>query len=131
MGEAAKYESEGESIALDETLWPKARDEQEKRRATHPWEDILADIPDRVVLELDTTVQIIHRVDGQERVASSDLLTHVLRIPLGQQRRDQSMQLATIMKLAGWERGSGNNKVTIRGKQVRGYFRWVDGGLPL
>ncbi|MBR1156079.1 VapE domain-containing protein [Bradyrhizobium sp. JYMT SZCCT0428] len=126
-GEAAKYESEGESIALDEALWPKARDEQEKRRATHPWEDVLAEIPDRVVLELDTTVQIIYCADGQERVASSDLLTHVLGIPLGQQLKKHSMELATIMKLAGWERGPGNNKVTIRGKQVRGYFRWVDG----
>ena len=130
-GEAAKYESEGESITLDETLWPKARDEQEKRRTRHPWEDVLADIPDRVALNFDTMVQIIHRVDGQERVASSDLLTHVLRVPIAQQRKEHSMQLSTIMKLAGWERSPNGNKMTIRGKQVRGYFRSVDGRLPL
>ena len=128
-GEAAKCESEGESITLDETLWPKARDEQEKRRTRHPWEDVLADIPDRVALNSETTVQIIHRVEGQERVKSSDLLTHVLHIPVGQQRKEHTMQLSTIMKLAGWERNS--NKVSVGGKQVRGYFRWIDGRLPL
>jgi hypothetical protein len=74
-------------------------------------------------------VQIIHRVEGQERVKSSDLLTHVLRIPVGHQRKEHTMQLSTIMKLAGWERSP--NKVTIGGKQVRGYVRWVDGRLPL
>ena len=65
-------------------------------------------------------MQIIHRVEGQERVKSSDLLTHVLRIPVWQQRKDHTMQLLTIMKLAGWERNP--NKVTVGGKQVRGYF---------
>ena len=129
-GEAAKYESEDESITLDETLWPKARDEQEKRRTRHPWEDVLNDIPKSVPFG-ETTVQIIYRVEDQERVKSSDLLTYVLRIPLGQQRKDHSMQLSTIMKLAGWERSQSGNKVTIRGKQVRGYFRSVDGRLPL
>ncbi|MBR1216198.1 VapE domain-containing protein [Bradyrhizobium sp. JYMT SZCCT0180] len=128
-GEAAKYESAGESITLDETLWPKARDEQEKRRTRHPWEDVLTDIPDRVVVDLDAAVQIIHRLEGQERVKSSDLLTYVLRVPVGQQRRDHSMTLATIMKLAGWERHPNSNKVTIGGKQVRGYFRTVDKAL--
>ena len=48
LGEAAKYKSAGESITLDEKLWPASRLEQEKRRTKDPWEDILADIPSHV-----------------------------------------------------------------------------------
>jgi hypothetical protein len=60
-------------------------------------------------------------VDDRELVASADLLTYVLRIPVAQQETRHVMRLSVVMKLAGWERGSG--KVTINGKQVRGYSR--------
>jgi predicted P-loop ATPase len=132
LGEAAHYEAAGESLVLDEKLWPKAKDEQESRRVHHPWEDILANIPDVVHSYLDFTTgqdktkQIVYRSsdDTREIVASADILTHVLRIPEGQQRRDHSMQLATVMKLLGWERPAGQ-KVTIEGNRVRGYHRWI------
>jgi predicted P-loop ATPase len=129
LGEAAKYESAGESITLDENLWPKAAAEQEKRRTKHPWESVVANLREWI----DTNergpdgkreqVQIIFREDNKELVASADLLTHVLRIPIGQQEARHSMMLAAIMKRAGWERTS--NKITIGGQQVRGYFRVV------
>ena len=45
LGEAAKYESAGESITLDEELWPASRVEQEKRRTKDPWEDIVPTFP--------------------------------------------------------------------------------------
>jgi predicted P-loop ATPase len=135
LGEAAQYESEGESLVLDESLWPDAKAEQEKRRVKHPWEDILANMPDDVKKDIDLpdTMTSRHRIihlgdDGLghmiERVTSADLLTYVLRIPVGQQRRDHSMQLATTMKLLGWER-SDSQRVTINGKQIRGYSRRV------
>ena len=62
-------------------------------------------------------------MDDQERVSSSDLLTYVLGIPIGQQKTADSMRLSTVMQRAGWERGE--NKINIYGKQVRGFFRWI------
>jgi predicted P-loop ATPase len=47
-GEAAHYQSAGESLTLDEKMWPDAGIEQEKRRVKHPWEDILAKMPEVV-----------------------------------------------------------------------------------
>jgi predicted P-loop ATPase len=140
LGEAAYYESTGETLVLDESLWLDAKAEQEKRRVKHPWEDILANMPDDVKRDIDlpdsmtSRYQIIHRSDDGlghmiEQVASADLLTYVLRIPVGQQRRDHSMQLATTMKLLGWDRPD-SQRVTIDGKQVRGYARRVDRRVP-
>lgn len=54
FGEAAHYESEGESLVLDEALWPDAKVEQEKRRVRHPWEDLLANIPERTERDFTT-----------------------------------------------------------------------------
>jgi predicted P-loop ATPase len=135
LGEAAHYESEGESIVLDESLWPDAKAEQEKRRVKHPWEDILAEMPSAVKTDIDlpdsmtSRCQIIHRSDDglgatREVVSSADLLTYVLRIPVGQQQTAHTMRLAAIMKLLGWARPD-SDKVTINGRQVRGYSRVV------
>jgi hypothetical protein len=43
--------------------------------------------------------------------------------PISKQVTALSMRLSTVMKRLGWERTT-NGKVTIQGKQVRGYFRW-------
>jgi len=118
LGEAAKYERDGESVTLDEALWPAAAEAQEERRAKDPWEDLIAAIGHKV---WGTT--IIHVVDNQERVATSDLMEHVLKIPEGQQNRSHAMRLADVMKKLGWRRDGGGNKITIGGKQVRGYFK--------
>jgi Virulence-associated protein E len=50
-GEAAHYQSAGESLVLDEALWPAAGVQQEARRVPDPWEDVLAEIPGEVKLE--------------------------------------------------------------------------------
>jgi predicted P-loop ATPase len=130
-GEAANYQSAGESLVLDEALWPAASVEQEARRVPDPWEDILAGIPREVEFEYfkdgykrEEVIKIIHFEDGQDRIASSDLLTYVLKIPVGQQLTAHTMKLATVMKHLGWERTSGG-KVTIQGSQTRGYFRQI------
>jgi predicted P-loop ATPase len=44
--EAAARESAGESIRLEESLWPVASEAQEARRATDPWEAILEPLLD-------------------------------------------------------------------------------------
>ena len=127
-GEAATYEAAGESITLDQRLWPAARDEQDKRRTKDPWEDLIADIPVEVPGGYyedgrpKPLVRIIHQEDGFEKVASADLLKYVLRIQPAQQETKHSMRLATVMRLAGWDRNDGN-KITVGGRQVRGYQR--------
>ena len=73
-----------------------------------------------------THVHQITRLSGdQERVASSDLLTYVLEVPIARQTTPHTMRLANVMKVLGWQRTS-NGKVTINGQQVRGYFRWIE-----
>ncbi|WP_404292880.1 VapE domain-containing protein [Microvirga sp. RSM25] len=131
-GEAAYWQSKGESLVLDEDLWTAAGEAQEERRVKDPWEDALANIPKvasvwNSELYQHENVQIIHVVGGQERVASEDLLAHVLKIPVGQQTRNDAMRLAEVMKTLNWERPPRNNKMAIPGKpkQVRGYFRRV------
>jgi predicted P-loop ATPase len=132
LGEAAHYENEGESLVLDEALWPSAKAEQENRRVKDPWEDILATIPVIVEKQVDRyeikTEKIIHNEDDAdgnplEKVSSAALLVYVLDIPKGQQRKDHSMRLAICMKRNGWERPANNAKISIGGEQVRGYFR--------
>lgn len=132
-GEAAKCEAAGESITLDEKMWPEAGVEQEKRRTVDPWEDILAVIPDHIFIgdppefgapDTRKPKQIIYVVDERQQVASADLLTHVLRIPVAQQETRHSMRLAVVMKRVGWERD--RKKITVGAKQVRGFFRPED-----
>ncbi len=129
-GEAAAYETAGESVVLDKSLWPDAGEVQEERRIKDPWEDILADIPSSLSIYdqsgRDTPITIVHRRGGIELVATASLLEHVLRIPRAQQDRAHTMRLAAVMKLLGWRRGERGNKLTVNGKQVRGYFRGED-----
>ncbi len=132
LGEAATYESRGESIFLEEELWGDAKIEQEKRRVKDPWEDVLASIP--TVIEGNAfdlsgrNRKIIHLVDRgnyiEEQVSSFDLLTYVLNIPPGIQDRRHSMKLATVMKTLGWDRPP-SQKITVDGQQVRGFIRRV------
>jgi predicted P-loop ATPase len=134
-GEAAHYQSQGESLVLDETLWAEAGAEQETRRITDPWEDVLRVIPESVtvVVRLATAgyqeykekdVRIIHRDDDakEDRVAASDLMEHVLKIPPASQRTEHSIRLSTVMRKLGWERHS-NGNLFVGGKRVKGYFR--------
>ena len=134
-GEAAHYQSKGESLTLDETMWPDAGVEQEKRRVKDPWENVLANMPEVVETKrwdagqnqyVGSTRRIVHFVGDQERVASSDLLTYRLGIQVAHQTTAHTMRLANVMKVLGWERPS--NKITINGHQVRGFFRWIKPG---
>jgi hypothetical protein len=57
----------------------------------------------------------------REVVATADVLTYVLRVPIDRQETRHSMRLATVMKQAGWIKP--DEKITINGKRVRGYWR--------
>jgi hypothetical protein len=123
---------------LDEALWAAAGDEQEKRRQPDPWEDVLQEIPEYAVQKYisdgkwsEREIPILHHeyVSREEAgfvqvasVASTDLLEHVLGVPVAQQVTSHSMRLANVMQRLGWQR-HGNGLVTINKKRVSGYFR--------
>jgi hypothetical protein len=67
-------------------------------------------------------IPLIHRDGDRDVIATKDVLEIVLGIPAGQQNNSHGMRLANAMKNAGWER-TASGRVTIGGKQVRGYFR--------
>jgi predicted P-loop ATPase len=127
LGEAARCEKTGESLLMDEGLWPAVGDAQEKRRTKDPWEDILENIPDTSDSHNSFGVQILHNGDGKERVKSSDLLTYVLHISPGNQVHYHTMRLSHVMKSLGWERNT-SHKVTIDGVAVNGWWRKVKTG---
>ncbi len=139
IGEAARYQSAGESLVLDEALWPAAGVEQEQRRVKDPWEDFLEHIPASVEITSykdgftrTSTFKILHREDQigvetkkpyvVELVASSDILKYVLEMPVAHQTTAASMRLATVMKQLGWHR-DGNGQVKVSGKWVKGFWR--------
>ena len=119
LGEAATYEAADKSIVLDKKLWDAAREAQEQRRVTDPWEDILED-------ELHPTFGPGHTIhksdDGFERVATAEVLRIILGIENAQQTSAHGQRLALVMKRIGWERPP-TGRVRIQGMPVRGYVR--------
>ncbi len=127
IGEAAHYEAQGESLVIDEALWPKAHAEQEKRRARDPWEDVLVNIPKFVIDDKGKQITIIHaRKDGREMIASADVLTYVLCVLPAQQTSAHGMRLSNSLKHLGWQRNEGG-RVHFGDQPVRGYWRFSDG----
>ena len=133
-GEAAHYQTQGESLVLDEALWGKAGEEQEARRVSDPWEDLLRDMPANAEYRYFKDgfwrvkeVRIIHDDGGQHRVAAADILEYILKIPAANVRPEHSMRLSNVMKKIGWDRAT-NGYVTIDGDRVKGYFRKVPEG---
>ncbi|WP_298106315.1 VapE domain-containing protein [Bradyrhizobium sp.] len=136
-GEAAHHESQGEELTLDPSLWDAAAIEQEARRVSDGWEDILDHLPSHAVedpqghvecfnlaegqTEQSEYIKIVHREDGYEKVSSAVLIRYVLGIRNDRIDRNVSMRLSTVMQRLGWERPP--NKITIAGAQVRGYQR--------
>jgi hypothetical protein len=123
----AKREADGESLVLDEKLWPAAAAEQEKRRIKDPWEEQLTDIPKNVDVyqhgsKVPDTIKVIHNVANKEFVSSADVLTYVLKVPIDRQDRHHSMRLADTMKRLGWER----ERASIDDSQRRGFARLVN-----
>jgi predicted P-loop ATPase len=128
-GEAAHYQSRGESLFLEEAMWTVAAVEQEARRIADPWEGKLTDMPASVDVSgfkdgfvRTETVRITHAVGGEIRVAAATILEHVLKIPPGNQRTEHTMRLSNVMRKLGWQRHN-NGQVTIGCDRPKGYFR--------
>lgn len=111
--EAAKAEATGESIALPERMWAKARVEQDKRLEHDPWDDIL-----------DAAKGEIHKAPDadEERIASCDLLLDYLKIPAERATKEAERKLAQCMRRLGWD---GPKKMRVGGKPQRGYHRFT------
>jgi predicted P-loop ATPase len=129
-GEAAHYQSQGESLVLDEKLWGEAAIEQEARRVTDPWEDILRNMPQLTTYSYwkdgsrhEGTRTIIYYDELEEKVIGSHVLEYVLGIQPGNQTTQHTMRLSTVMKKLGWERPkNGYVSVPSIGRQ-KGYSR--------
>ncbi len=133
-GEAAHYQSQGESLVLDPALWGEAGIAQEARRQADPWEDVLREMPKFAEVRefkdgssCEREVRIIYNDSeaGEERVAASDILQYLLKIPPGLQKTADAMRLGVVMRKLGWSRPD-NGNVTIDGKRVKGYFKRVE-----
>jgi predicted P-loop ATPase len=121
LGEAAFYESQGESLVLDQAFWGDAAVEQDKRRVRDAWEDTIAESE---MLLFHTVI-----VAGEERIATAHLMEDVLKIPAAQQNTSHTMRLANCMKHLGWKR-NGNGNITIGQRSMKGYWRPAQPGAP-
>jgi predicted P-loop ATPase len=102
--EASFREAAGESIRLDESLWPAAAAEQIERMVADPFDDILN--------------QALRHLEG--KISSLSVLT-ILNIPEGQRTPALDMRAANAMKRLGWMRP--NNAIWLDGKTRRAYLR--------
>lgn len=120
-GEAAHQEAQGVSIRLPKELWATAGEEQEKRRLSHPWEDILATVTG-------DKYPVPGRDDQHEqRILSGDVFGRYLRLEPSKQNGWTGKTVKQIMRRLGWEH---RHAVRIGGRVSAGYVRTAEGPLP-
>lgn len=107
--EAAYWEARGESIRLPRELYDEAAKEQEKRRVTDPWRDIIEDALG----------------DLQGKVVAEDIWRLLDNGQKSRRTQNDNVRLGAIMRELGWRRPESGIKA--RGRRVRGY---VKGGTP-
>jgi predicted P-loop ATPase len=123
--EAAAIEATGEELTIPVSLYEAARIEQDKRRATDPWADRLADVSSELA---DTPNGPV------ERISTVKLLSH-LNIPADRTNHGTAVRLASVMRSLGWDgpkpiRVSESDGLIIRKEKngtrvVKGYERPV------
>jgi hypothetical protein len=119
LGEAAHYESAGETIWLDDHLEALAREAQEEARTPNHYEDALRHYldaaPDPLAGPGDA---VVTRVGGEDQI-TSEAVFKLLNIPTVQRGRE-ARYVADAMRNLGWA------AVRLRpeaGERVRGYWR--------
>jgi predicted P-loop ATPase len=112
--EAAAREAEGASIRLDPKLWPKAREEQEKRAIADPWFD---------------TLQSVLGAFDQAKI-STESIWIILNIRGGQLVQEHSRRVAAAMKRLGWKQNSACT-IKLDGKDVVGFTRGDKPWVPI
>ncbi len=123
--EAAAVEKTGEGLSIDPELYEAAAVQQELRRASDPWMDILSGVVGARFEMPDGPV---------ERISTVDLLTIHLNLQPGQMGHGTPQRLAAVMRRLGWE-GPMNMRLPRRNglqgagtEVVKGYERPAPGG---
>jgi hypothetical protein len=124
-GEASYFQTSGESLTLDESLWQEAALEQENRRLPHPWEtriDGMQVIPRSGALSGSAGygMMVIHDTGYDHRVHTRDIFEHVLELRGYQMHAGHAQALQGIMQMKGWKHKA---NILIEGKQGAGYVR--------
>lgn len=109
--EAVALDDMGMSIVLPKGLWEDAAVEQEQRRETDPWEDILRDVRGELV-------------GDERRILSRDLLETNPGITNERQNSQHMKRLSDCINLLGWE---GPKQMRVGDRSGRGY--WRSGGF--
>ena len=123
-GEAARAQTAGESLVLEQRLWPVVGVEQEGRRTEHPWEALLdgmVEVPADGPLGASGIrgPMVLLHVDGEHRVRTKDIFEQVLSVTGAQMHIGHSKTLSEIMQRLGWA----NKKFKVEGLTVSGYVR--------
>jgi hypothetical protein len=111
FAEAAILEGDGMSIVLPKELWGVATMEQELRRESDPWEDVLRDVRGQLVK---------HGERDEYRVLSHDLLETNIGIPRERQTPGLLHRVGVCMRQLGWH---GPKQMRIGERSGRGYWR--------
>lgn len=104
--EAAASEATGESIRLDQKLWPKAEKEQAQRLTEDPYKHALEEALD----------------DFDGKISSSSVWT-ILDIKPGHLGQAQSQRINSAMRELGWVRPNKSGMVDIDGEKVYGFIK--------
>jgi predicted P-loop ATPase len=107
LAEACELDRIGASIVLPRELWNEAAQEQDQRRETDPWEDVLHDVKGTVI-------------GDERRVMSHDLLEIQIGIPRERQTPQQARRIGDCMRVLGW---SGPKQMRVDGQAGKGYWR--------
>lgn len=122
-GEAAYYESQGESIRLDPKYYALAAKEQEARRVADPWEEILGPLLADVNGKLDKSDvwSLLGMAHAEAKPADQSRLAAVMQrlgwSHGGQRRRDKKKPYCWI-KGATTEGGEDDVWLTVSGRQI-------------
>lgn len=101
--EAAACEARGVPLMLPEALWGDASVEQEKRRDTDPWDDILSSIEPGTKGH---NAKLKSRPDGmgnELRIMTREIFENVLRVPVEKLNDVTPKRVAFIMRRLGWD----------------------------
>lgn len=110
--EAAEVEARGASVMLGAELWGKAAELQASRVDQDPWDDLLADVVGKALVN--------GNGQPEERISSRDLLELHLKIAADKQHDNLNKRLAYVMRRLKWE-----GPIVLRSDsgQFRGYSR--------
>jgi hypothetical protein len=97
--EAASVEKGREPLAIPETLYTAAAEQQEQRRMKDPWEELLENITGKLV----NVITDAGMPAQEERISSYDLLTLHLGLTKDKITDVAMKRLATVMRRLGWQ----------------------------